>query len=86
MDDDFKGLGFIIISMFFLMIVLAIALLAIGEKNNQKVHSDDVSVTEWISPDGVHYWYQREGYHAMLAPRYDKNGNLVIDEDDEERH
>lgn len=78
MDDDLKGLGFVIISAFFLMIVLAIALVIAGE-NKTKVHSDDVSVTEWISPDGVHYWYQREGYHAMLAPRYDKNGNLVID-------
>lgn len=36
--------------------------------------------TEWVSPDGVHYWYGKEinGY-SWFAPRYDNNGNLVID-------
>lgn len=48
---------------------------------NKRTHEDDVQITEWISPDGVHYWYQRGGYHAMLAPRYDAEGNLVIEEE-----
>lgn len=30
---------------------------------------------EWISPDGVHYWV----YASQMVPRYDHNGNLVID-------
>lgn len=30
---------------------------------------------EWISPDGVHYWYSA----YSLAPRYGHDGNLVID-------
>lgn len=36
--------------------------------------------TEWVSPDGVHYWYNKEmnGY-SWFAPRYDNNGKLVID-------
>lgn len=68
--------------------VLIIFLILIGtiyflytstNKYHASVHSDDVTITEWVSPDGVHYWYQQAGYHAMLAPRYDKNGNLVID-------
>ena len=31
---------------------------------------------EWISPDGVHYWRDNAGY---MAPRYDHEGNLVIE-------
>lgn len=31
---------------------------------------------EWISPDGVHYWSFGNG---GVSPRYDHNGNLVID-------
>lgn len=30
---------------------------------------------EWISPDGVHYWIS----DCKMAPRYDSDGNLVID-------
>lgn len=37
------------------------------------------NISEWISPDGVHYW-QYEAYSQFaLAPRYDKDGNLVIE-------
>ena len=37
---------------------------------------------EWISPDGVHYWYwsvynNDGGWSYVLAPRYDYEGNLV---------
>lgn len=36
-------------------------------------------VEEWISPDGVHYW-MRNGTHSLtLTPRYDNDGNLVIE-------
>lgn len=52
------------------------------DRYNTETHSEDVTITEWISPDGVHYWYQEAGYHAMLAPRYDSNGNLVIDNEE----
>ena len=48
-------------------------------KENTEVHSDDIIVTEWVSPDGVHYWYHDSGYGRMLAPRYDVSGNLVIE-------
>jgi len=34
---------------------------------------------EWISPDGVHYWVYGSGYGCSIAPRFDNNGNLVID-------
>lgn len=43
------------------------------------IDSDDMAVGEWISPDGVHYWYREHGYGIMFAPRYDADGNLVID-------
>ena len=32
-------------------------------------------ISEWISPDGVHYWKYNDG----LAPRYDSDGNLILD-------
>lgn len=31
---------------------------------------------EWISPDGVHYWIR----NGAMAPRYDSNGKLVMEE------
>lgn len=71
-----------IIAVVILIAVLIVSVVVIIKDNNdynKKQHSDDITITEWISPDGVHYWYQRSGYHAMLAPRYDNNGNLVID-------
>ena len=34
---------------------------------------------EWISPDGVHYWRDDIGKNGCMAPRYDHEGNLVID-------
>ena len=61
------------------LVVTVAALIRMDKRRNSEIHSDDVAVTEWISPDGVHYWYQQSGYHAMLAPRYDSEGNLVID-------
>lgn len=39
-------------------------------------HTQTDGCMEWISPDGVHYW---ERYN-QLAPRYDHDGNLVIEE------
>lgn len=58
---------------------LIVGALALDKHYNTHPHSEDVQITEWVSPDGVHYWYQQSGYHAMLAPRYDRNGELVID-------
>lgn len=46
---------------------------------NKEIHSDDIKMTEWISPDGVHYWHNRGSNIEMLAPRYDHDGQLVID-------
>lgn len=40
---------------------------------------DDCYFNEWVSPDGVHYWFRQEG-NSFLAPRYDHDGNLVIEE------
>lgn len=36
-------------------------------------------MTEWVSPDGVHYWMCDSSRKNALAPRYDHDGNLVID-------
>lgn len=33
-------------------------------------------IQEWISPDGVHYWYAEDGY---MAPRIDNEGYYVIE-------
>ena len=36
-------------------------------------------IDEWISPDGVHYWRDTTGNNGYMVPRYDHEGNLVID-------
>lgn len=41
-------------------------------------------VSEWISPDGVHYWIHKGRYNYGMAPRYDSNGNLVVNKNMEE--
>lgn len=43
------------------------------------ISNDYQRFDEWVSPDGVHYWYKTSGYMGYLAPRYDHDGNLVID-------
>lgn len=63
-----------------ILIIAVFGVVSCERKYNTEEHSDDVIVTEWVSPDGVHYWYRNMGQQAMLAPRYDSEGNLVIDE------
>lgn len=60
-----------------MLVLLTISLCACG--NIQKTY--DNVMGEWISPDGVHYWaFKSDGGNVeFLAPRYDNNGNLVID-------
>lgn len=42
--------------------------------------SDERDFAEWVSPDGVHYWYRTGGYGmSFLAPRYNHDGELVIE-------
>lgn len=74
--DDYKE----IIIMLLVLILIVILTFSWQNKYNTEEHSDDITMTEWISPDGVHYWLQKTTYQAMLAPRYDAEGNLVIDE------
>ena len=67
---------------FIVLVILAgIIFVTITATNdyNSKTHSSDIQLAEWISPDGVHYWFYRAGYQAMMAPGYDADGNLVID-------
>lgn len=73
-----KEFGGVIIAILF-VVFLTWGVFKMSNVYNEKPHQDDVQMTEWISPDGVHYWYQQAGYHAMLAPRYDANGQLVIE-------
>lgn len=72
-------MGKAIIATILIFVGLIVGALALDNHYNTHPHSEDVQITEWVSPDGVHYWYQQSGYHAMLAPRYDRNGKLVID-------
>ena len=73
-EEDLKNVFMIGLSILVIAVIIFFQI-----KYNSKVHSDDITITEWVSPDGVHYWYQQSGYHSMLAPRYDVSGNLVID-------
>lgn len=64
------------------LIIVAVLILILGflfggvlvvnsSPSSTQVENHDV----WISPDGVHYW----AHESALAPRYDHNGNLVIE-------
>lgn len=44
---------------------------------------DDYGTFEWVSPDGVHYWVYSGSYRYGIAPRYDNDGKLVIDTQEE---
>lgn len=76
MSDELK------IAIIWIIIAAIVFGLIVGltKTHNSETHSDDIKITEWISPDGVHYWYRQDGYRAMLAPRYTASGNLVVDE------
>lgn len=56
-----------------LITLLAMLLTLVGCRENY-TRTDGYS--EWISPDGVHYW----DLYNQMAPRYDHDGNLVIEE------
>lgn len=60
-----------------ILIMVAYVVCSIIAENRREVKTcSDIVMDEWISYDGVHYWYGTNGY---LAPRYDANGELVID-------
>ena len=69
------------------IIILAVTILLLltgCEDNNQEYRDMPDSVTtpmikEWVSPDGVHYWMYLDGYCGGITPRYDNEGNLVIE-------
>lgn len=54
--------------------IIVIALLLLVSCNSE-LRDTSISMDEWVSPDGVHYWYNSRA----MAPRYDANGVLVID-------
>lgn len=53
------------------MVIFSLTSCSATEKLN------NLMISEWVSPDGVHYW---EGSYGALSPRYDNNGELIIDE------
>ena len=68
-----------------IILVAAVLLLLTGCNDNNQEYRDMPNsliipmVKEWVSPDGVHYWMYRDDYCSGLTPRYDSNGNLVIE-------
>ena len=69
------------------LIILAVSILLLltGCENKNKEYRDmpnsviEPMLSEWVSPDGVHYWMYRDAYCSGLTPRYDNKGNLVIE-------
>lgn len=55
--------------------MLSCAYCASQERGHAIPGNNPFDYQEWVSPDGVHYW--RTPYN--MAPRYDNNGELVID-------
>lgn len=37
------------------------------------------NLSEWVSPDGVHYWVYSRSNKCGITPRYDASGELVVD-------
>lgn len=75
---DNKSISFGICIIF--IVVIATLSCAVIDSMNHKTEEERCIFTEWISPDGTHYWYKSGAYGAgYLAPRYDNDGNLVID-------
>lgn len=70
-----KKIAIMVIISVFLMLVLT----SCGDIKRPEivgVTSGGAFIGEWVSPDGVHYWiYDGKG----IAPRYDSNGNLILD-------
>lgn len=68
-------------------VLLAVTLCGCKEEKGEteKIFPADFGRYEWISPDGVHYWIMNGNYRYGITPRYDNNGNLVIDNLEEEK-
>lgn len=64
------------------IIVLVLIFCIIGCDGSDNDFYEPTKVCEWVSPDGVHYWViaHSNEYGRLCAPRYDNNGNLVIDD------
>lgn len=60
------------------MIAVALMTNLTGCMGGETVYNSEY-MNEWISPDGVHYWKDYRGYKGYMAPRYDHEGNLVIE-------
>lgn len=64
-----------------ILVVIVVFIITLTGCQNPNIKSvKGTNFNEWISPDGVHYWYYKgTGGYSMLAPRYDNNGDLMID-------
>lgn len=67
-----------------IILAVAVLLLLTGCEDNQEYRDMPNSLIEpmlkeWVSPDGVHYWMYRDDYCSGITPRYDNEGNLVIE-------
>lgn len=63
-----------------LVILMAITLLMVLSSCGNKTGIPGLEdVEEWVSPDGVHYWMRNGTYALTITPRYDNDGNLVIE-------
>ncbi len=60
-----------------LVAALSILLLMLTGCKDTSISLTAGFITDWESPDGVHYWVSPN--QGFIAPRYDKNGQLVTD-------
>lgn len=66
-----------------LVVMLIIMLLTMcscsEDPNGINVYSTNGKMSEWISPDGVHYWFYKSNKAIGIAPRFDRDGHIIID-------
>ena len=78
-----KKFAFTFVLVVVIAVLMAFLLTGCGDQSpeNSTVNEE---TKEWISPDGVHYWYwsvynNDGGWSYVLAPRFDYEGNLVTE-------
>lgn len=74
-----------------IMMLTSLCVFASGCKTNDTIHRTEADASgfslnnygtyEWVSPDGVHYWVVVDNSRYGIAPRYDSDGNLIIDKE-----
>lgn len=80
-EDKYDMLLFALFSISVVIVIVCIIVGLISKANSKIYTAENMKFTEWISPDGVHYWIRETGTAGYMAVRYDSDGNIIIDKE-----